>query len=117
MELWAQFKNPEGDIHDHNNYIQGPCDQPEWGTGYRHPDYWNGWRQVPIDYVPPTPPKSQEEQLTELDAEFNQQFDALTLAWATASMDGDTTTANARFADKTALRAEYTKKREAILNA
>jgi hypothetical protein len=57
-----------------------------------------------------------EERLAALDAEYNPQFDALTLAWATASMDGDTETANARLADKQTLKAEYQQKREAIIH-
>lgn len=45
----------------------------------------------------------QQQQLDALDAEYNPQLDALTLAWATASMEGDTETAAARKADKDAL--------------
>lgn len=56
-----------------------------------------------------------QHQLTALDAEYNPQFDALTLAWATASMEGDTETATARKADKDALKAEYQAKKEAII--
>ena len=58
----------------------------------------------------------QQQSLDALDAEYDPQFDALTLAWATASMAGDTATAAARLTDKTALRAEYQTKREAITN-
>ena len=54
--------------------------------------------------------------LAALDAIYDPQFDYLTLAWATASMDGDTTTATARLADKQALKEEYQQKREAIIN-
>jgi hypothetical protein len=116
-ELWAQFKDANGDINDINNYIQGPCSLPEWGTGYRHPDYWNGWRLVPSDYKPPEPVKTKEEKLSILDAEYQPQFDALSIAWANASMDSNNTLAASIKADKDALLAEYTTKREAITSA
>lgn len=57
-----------------------------------------------------------QQQITKLDAEYQPQFDALGLAWATASMDGNTTLADSIKVDKVALMAEYTAKREAIIN-
>lgn len=56
----------------------------------------------------------QQQQLDSLDAEYNPQFDDLTLAWATASMDGDEETAAARKADKETLKAEYEARKEAF---
>lgn len=82
-----------------------------------------GLRRVDIDtlkiveHTPsePTAEELQQHQLAALDAEYNPQFDALTLAWATASMEGDTETAAARKADKDALKAEYQAKEEVII--
>jgi len=89
----------------------------------KHREYFQGkWNRI-IDgqpvYVPPPEPTREEtieKQIAALDDEYNPQFDALTLAWATASMEGDTETANARKADKDALKLEYQQKREVILN-
>lgn len=57
-----------------------------------------------------------KSKLISLDAEYDPQFDSLTLAWATASMDGDAATAAARLANKQTLKQEYQQKREAIIN-
>jgi len=54
--------------------------------------------------------ETKQQKITALDAEYSPQFDALILAWATASMSRDTVTANARVADKAALTVEYTTK-------
>ena len=59
---WAKFINPEGDINDINNYIQGTAGSlPPWGNNWRHPDIWKaeGWRNdLPADWIPPTPPQA-----------------------------------------------------------
>ncbi len=71
-----------------------------------------------IRVIPPEPTaeKVRQQQLAALDAEYDPKFDALTLAWATASMDGDAETAAARQADKAVLKIEYQAKKEAIVN-
>lgn len=75
---------------------------------------------VPLP-VPPSPPvptaiEIKQQQLLALDAEYQPQFDNLTLAWAKASMDGNINLANSIKADKDALAAEYQAKRGAIVN-
>lgn len=75
-----------------------------------------GWQQVSIDFRPPAKTPIINELIASLDAEYQPQFDALTLAWAKAGMDGNTTLAASIKADKDALLAEYTTKREAIVN-
>jgi hypothetical protein len=71
-----------------------------------------------IKYTSPVPTAEEikKQRITQLDAEYNPQFDALTLAWATAYMLGDTVTADARKTDKTALTNEYNTKKGVIEN-
>jgi hypothetical protein len=117
---WAELKDPNGDINDINNYIQGSL-QSDKPDKHQIGEYWTqnhpNWRQVPDNYTPPDKPLTADEQIAALDAEYQPQFDALTLAWAKASMDGNTTLAASIKADKDALLAEYTTKREAIVNS
>lgn len=51
-----------------------------------------------------------------LDAEFQPQFQALQLAWAAASLEGNNELVTAIQADYVALKAEYQSKREAMAN-
>jgi hypothetical protein len=66
-------------------------------------------------YVP-TSEEIKQQKLDELDSAYNPKFDALTLAWATASMSGNVEMANARKADKEALTLEYNTKKGDIEN-
>lgn len=115
--MWAQFKDPSGNINDYQNYIQGTAGtEPSW-SGWQHPDIWKaeGWRNdLPDTWIPPQPPKTTEELLSELDAEYQPKFNALSLAWATASMDGNTELAASIKADKDNLIDEYNARREAF---
>ncbi len=97
----------EIDTATHQDCIQNP--------GLRRVDIA---KQTIVDYTPPEPTAEEllQRQLSALDAEYDPQFDALTLAWATASMEGDEETVAARKADKEALKAQYSQAREAILN-
>jgi hypothetical protein len=88
-----------------------------------HPEVQEGWDYHADGSFSPSesalllnPEEIRQQHLNALDEEYNPQFDALTLAWATASMEGDTETAAARVADKQTLKEEYQRKREAILS-
>jgi hypothetical protein len=87
--------------------VEGNCDYQQYLE-----DVANGATVEPAQ----TTEEIKISRLVTLDAEYDPQFDALTLAWATASMDGDTATVTARLADKQVLKQEYQKKREAIMN-
>lgn len=93
---------------------------PPWGTGWIHLDIqaqqYADWQQVAEGFVPPEPLKTTEELLSELDAEYQPQFSSLSLAWATANMDGNTELAASIKADKDDLTTEYNTKREEITN-
>ncbi|HMM20644.1 MAG TPA: hypothetical protein PKA10_07875 [Selenomonadales bacterium] len=64
----------------------------------------------------PTPEELQQASLDALDEKYAAIFDALTLAWAIAAMDGNDTIAAARKADKEAAKLQYLAEMEAILN-
>lgn len=69
--MWGKFLNPNGDINDINNYIQGTAGSlPEWGNTWRNPEIWQeeGWRNdLPADWIPPTP--VQQTEPTPIDPE------------------------------------------------
>lgn len=70
-------------------------------------------------YSPPPEPTAEEtinSQLSTLDTEYQPQFQELQLAWAAASMDGNTELATGIQADYVALKSDYQVKREAIIN-
>lgn len=115
--MWGQFKDPNGDINDPNNYIQGTAgSEPSW-NGWRHPDIWKaeGWRDdLPDNWIPPQPPKTTEELLYTLDAEYQPQFTELAQALGLATLSGNQTVIDSIKEDYTALKAEYDEKREVI---
>ncbi len=57
-----------------------------------------------------------QQKLDALDVEYQPQFEALAVAYITAILASDTTTAAARQSDYVTLKAEYTTAREAITN-
>ena len=70
-------------------------------------------------YTPPPEPTAEEiaeSQLAALDAEYQPQFQEIQLAWAAASMDGNTDLAAGIQQDYLALKSEYQTKKEAIIN-
>lgn len=73
-------------------------------------------KPVEIPAYVPTPDEIKDQELSALDAEYQPQFDELSLAWATASMDGNAALAASIKADKATLQNEYQQKREAIIN-
>jgi len=56
------------------------------------------------------------QKLAVLDTEYQPQFQELQLAWAAASMDGNTELAAGIQQDYLALKTEYQTKKEAIIN-
>ena len=55
-----------------------------------------------------------QHKLDDLDTEYQPQFEALALAYITAVLANDTTTASARQSDYLTLKTEYTTVRETI---
>lgn len=70
-----------------------------------------------IQHTSPAPLTAGEalaQKIAALDAEYQSQFRDLQLAWASASIAGDTSLADSIKSDYTALKAEYQVKLEAI---
>ena len=108
-----------GKENNQGNLIAKQSTPPEgvgvWISNAERDARFPDWKQINDD-AEVVIIKSKDEQIAELDTEYDPKFDALTLAWAIANMDGDMAIAAARLEDKTALKAEYEWKRQAILN-
>lgn len=117
---WAKFINPEGDINDLNNYIQGTAGSlPSWGNNWRHPDIWQaeGWRNdLPADWIPPTPSLAKEQNIASLDAEYQPQFAELSQALGVAMLADNTDLITSIKTDYVSLKAEYDTKRGEIVD-
>lgn len=69
--VYAQFDDGE-------NYVPGTLSsQFPWGSNYRDPNFREGWREVPDNFIPPVPVKTKLVKLQELNALYAPQIDYL----------------------------------------
>ena len=94
----AKYYSPSGNLEVWDEKPQGYYTEEEWQE--LHP---------PTPYIP-----TQEEQLDALTAEYRAEKANLCEAYTTASMQGDTETAQSVAADMTDLDAWYDKEYKAI---
>ena len=94
----AKYYSPTGNIEVWDEKPQGYYTEEEWQK--LHP------------YIPPVPTK--EEQLASLTAEYTQEKANLCEAYTTATMQGDTETAQSVAADMADLDAWFDEKYKAI---
>lgn len=88
----AKYYSPNGNIEVWDEKPQGYYTVEEWEE--MHP-------------TPPPPPPTKEEQLASLTAEYRQEKANLCEAYTTATMQGDTETAQSVVADMADLDAWY----------
>ena len=82
-----------------------------WGARDEHGKPYYVWVENTV-----SPEEIQVQHLAALDAEYQPQFQELQLAWAAASMDGNTDLAAGIQQDYLALKSKYQTKKEAIIN-
>ena len=95
----SKYYSPDGNLEVWNTKPQGYYTVEEWQK--MHP-------------APPPPPPTKEEQLAALTAEYTQEKSNLCEAYTTATMQGDTETAQSVAQDMEALDEWYDEEYKAI---
>lgn len=118
---WAQFKDPDGEIHDAQNYLQGPQSEKP-GKDFVDNDYWKqiygsqGWRLVDDDYRPPVSQLSLIDRIAAIEREYEPQRKTLLEYIQTASAMDLPDLVDELKVDFQALVAERDQKIEEVLN-
>ncbi|WP_196600022.1 hypothetical protein [Pectinatus frisingensis] len=95
-------------------------DTAPWGNHYYDDELkkkmFAGWQEVADNFLPPATEPTKAEKCTALDNEYQPQFNTLAQSLSLAVLSNDADAQASIKSDYTALKTEYTNKKEVIEN-